>query len=99
MNLGTRSTQQDTSASLDASQGFRGKRWLDMARELLDGDPSDVDTATAIYYLRADMGDLPPDELAEMVRSLTEAEEGPTCICPPELLARGGFKGGCLVHG
>jgi hypothetical protein len=21
------------------------------------------------------------------------------CVCPPDLLARGGFKGGCPVHG
>jgi hypothetical protein len=25
-------------------------------------------------------------------------EYEPECICPPELLARGGFKGGCPVH-
>jgi hypothetical protein len=23
----------------------------------------------------------------------------PTCICPPDLVARGGFRGGCPTHG
>ena len=27
-----------------------------------------------------------------------EEDDGPVCICPPELLARDGFKGGCPVH-
>lgn len=26
-------------------------------------------------------------------------DPGPTCICPPDLLERGGFKGRCPVHG
>jgi hypothetical protein len=25
-------------------------------------------------------------------------DDGPDCICPPELVERGGFKGGCPVH-
>lgn len=32
----------------------------------------------------------PWDEVVEVV--------DPVCICPPDLLARGGFKGGCPVH-
>jgi len=27
-----------------------------------------------------------------------EVDDGPECICPPDLIARGGFKGGCPVH-
>jgi len=83
--------------TLSPTQGFRDKTWLQMARDLLDGEPSDIDVATAIYYLKADLGDLPASELAELVESLSEPE--PECICPPELLARGGFKGACPVHG
>lgn len=27
-----------------------------------------------------------------------EPDDGPACICPPDLVERGGFKGGCRVH-
>lgn len=27
-----------------------------------------------------------------------EERDTPTCICPPDLLERGGFRGGCPVH-
>lgn len=27
-----------------------------------------------------------------------EPDDGPACICPPDLVERGGFKGGCPVH-
>ena len=33
----------------------------------------------------------PWDEIDEVERS--------ECICPPDLIARGGFRGGCPVHG
>jgi hypothetical protein len=25
-------------------------------------------------------------------------DTGPLCICPPDLIARGGFRGGCRAH-
>jgi hypothetical protein len=28
-----------------------------------------------------------------------EAIVEPECICPPDLVARGGFRGGCPMHG
>lgn len=90
-------TESTNRESLLPAEGFRDKTWLVMAQELLDGEPSDIDVATAIIYLQADLGDLPADELADLVESLSEP--GPECICPPELLSRGGFKGGCRVHG
>jgi len=34
-------------------------------------------------------------EPADVIEYLAE----PECICPPDLVARGGFKGGCPVHG
>ncbi len=42
--------------------------------------------------LRIGLGEKPQGEWPE-------EESEPVCICPPELVARGGFKGGCLVHG
>lgn len=92
MNDGLRTSQGDAL--------LRDSTWLDRARELLNAkDPSDVDVATAICFLKADLGDMSPAEIAEMEESLAESERGPDCICPPELVARGGFKGGCPVHG
>jgi hypothetical protein len=29
---------------------------------------------------------------------IVEDDDAPRCICPPDLLARGGFRGGCPVH-
>ncbi len=40
--------------------------------------------------LRIGLGETPADEWPE--------ESEPLCICPPELVARGGFKGGCPAH-
>jgi hypothetical protein len=41
-----------------------------------------------------EQGLLDADELANLEFSY----EQPECICPPDLLARGGFRGGCPVH-
>lgn len=37
---------------------------------------------------------LTPSDVVEYVD-----EPDPECICPPGLVARGGFRGGCPVHG
>jgi hypothetical protein len=29
---------------------------------------------------------------------IVDEADQPKCICPPDLLARGGFKGGCPIH-
>lgn len=41
--------------------------------------------------LRIEMGEASEDDWT--------GKNEPDCICPPDLVARGGFKGGCPVHG
>jgi hypothetical protein len=49
--------------------------------------------ATLMWLHGADAGPLvlTPSDVTEMVAE-------PDCICPPDLVARGGFKGGCPQH-
>jgi hypothetical protein len=54
------------------------------------------------YVCPADMATGPDEEVQLVVTDLLDSEplpKAPECICPPELLARGGFKGRCPVHG
>lgn len=39
---------------------------------------------------------LNPEDVDDVMAQ--EAEPGPVCICPPDLLERGGHRGGCPVH-
>lgn len=53
------------------------------------------------YVCEADTGDAEYDAWVQLVvLNLLSAEPiyEPVCICPPDLLARGGFKGGCPQH-
>lgn len=68
---------------------------LDDARSGVDAIP----TATAaLAALRIEAGEMPATEL-DGYPFPGEDEDPAGCICPPDLLARGGFRGGCLVHG
>ena len=48
----------------------------------------------AMACLQAEVGELAADDMA----SLDASFNGPVCTCPADLLARGGFRGGCPVH-
>jgi hypothetical protein len=65
---------------------------LDEIRTGIDAIPT-VDAALAA--LRVEAGELPPNEMESYPSS---GEERCGCTCPPELLERGGFRGGCPVH-
>ena len=65
---------------------------LDEVRDRTDAIPT---VGAALAALRAEVGELPEDEAAELAADLARK---PECICPPELLARDGFRGGCPVH-
>lgn len=58
-------------------------------------DPS-ASISLAEVYSRAWAGEATDDELDDL-REYEERRE-PECICPPDLLERGGFRGGCPVH-
>jgi hypothetical protein len=49
----------------------------------------------ALAALRIESGELPSDEMDGYP---FPGEERHGCTCPPELLERGGFRGGCPVH-
>lgn len=69
-------------------------RALEEARDNEDAIASATEALAALYRaqgespesVRLDAADLEPEDF--------EFE----CICPPELVARGGFKSGCRVH-
>jgi hypothetical protein len=61
---------------------------LSETRDGIDAIPTVVE---ALAWLRAEAGECePPESYA--------APDEDDCICPPDLLARGGFKGRCPVH-
>jgi hypothetical protein len=62
--------------------------------EIIDGIDAIATLSLAMACLKAEVGELDPDDMADLDRSYN----GPVCICPPDLLERGGFKGGCPVH-
>ena len=62
--------------------------------EVIDGDDAIATLSLAMACLQAEVGELDADDMADLDRSY----KGPVCICPPELLARDGFRSGCPVH-
>jgi hypothetical protein len=79
--------------------------WSDLAEHLLeqalgqirDGVDAIPAMSAALAALRVEAGELPADELDDVALS-DEGSDG-VCICPPALLKRGGFRGGCPTHG
>lgn len=57
-----------------------------VAWKVVMGDASDAERSDMNEYVLTDDGGY-------------EIDMAWVCICPPELLARGGFKGGCPAHG
>jgi hypothetical protein len=53
--------------------------------------------SAAIACLRVAAHELPPEELEGY--PFPGEEQDVECICPPEMLARGGFKGDCPARG
>jgi hypothetical protein len=91
-------THESLTPIKDALWGKRAeealKRALDKVRGSIDAI---ADVTLALDCLRAEAGELPPDVLADLIADYED--DGPACTCPPELVERGGFKGGCPVHG
>ena len=74
----------------------RGRRLLEQAISQDDADVIGIVEA-ALAALRIAANELPPDEL-EGYPFPGEPEPERPCICPPDLLERGGHRGGCPVH-
>lgn len=66
---------------------------LDETREHTDAIHT---VSAALAALRIEAGELPADEM-DRYPFPDEAEEA-QCICPPDLLERGGFRGSCPAH-
>jgi hypothetical protein len=75
-----------------------------VAEQVLSDVMSGIDALPAVSLLKAvlhaEVGELPADETAELDEYFRRDEGGEDgrCICPPDLLARGGFRCGCPVH-
>ncbi len=73
--------------------------WTLRARELLEEAVDAIETEDVLptvglaeACLRVACGEMDGDEIAEYW-------DEPECICPSDLLARGGHKGRCPTHG
>ena len=84
-------------------RGQGGAQWARLGLNLSAGSLGATASArtpagTALAVLYAGTRELPAGEAADLMLSLTGT--GPACICPPDLLARGGYQGNCPAeHG
>lgn len=79
-----------------ADWGRLAKDALERALDEVESGRDAISTVSlALDCLRAEVGELPQDTLECLEALYAE----PECICPPDLVARGGFKGGCPIHG
>jgi hypothetical protein len=74
------------------------KNALDAMR---DDDDASEHLSLAVAAWSVVVGDASADVRADMAdyRLAGAGVYEPLCICPPDLLARGGFRGSCPVHG
>ena len=86
---------------LEIEPSDRSRLWDYRAAALLERALSEVrgsedampTVGAALDALRIAVGELDENELDCMFQDPEDR-----CICPPELQARGGFRGGCPVH-
>jgi hypothetical protein len=62
--------------------------------EVIDGDDAIATLSLATACLQAEVGELDAEDMADLDRFY----KCPICTCPPDLLERGGYRGGCPVH-
>jgi hypothetical protein len=79
-----------------ATWGARAERLLEQAlEETRDGADAIPTVLAALTVLRIEASELSPDDVDGFP---FPGEERRGFTCPPELLERGGFGGGCPVH-
>jgi hypothetical protein len=90
--------QMPEERTADSVWRVRAVEALELALCELRGDEDPLPSMSlAEECLRAEDGALNADELEMLTEHFNPPE--PVCICPPDLLARGGFRGGCPAHG
>ncbi|WP_116025416.1 hypothetical protein [Thermomonospora umbrina] len=94
----------------DSSPPFpRAAIWAGLAERLLeqalqdarDGADAIAPAEAAVAALWAQAGDIPEDEAGDLSRDLAGMLDGfveVSCSCPPDLVARGGYRSTCLGH-
>jgi hypothetical protein len=71
------------------------ERALDEIRDSSDAIPL---LSGAIAALMIEAGEMTADDLASL-EAWASGEVAVTCTCPPDLVARGGFRSSCPAHG
>lgn len=81
-----------------ARWGDEATRRLVAAREATTIDDAISETQQALAALYLSVGERPTIVLDVADYAATAVEGRPDCICPPDLVARGGYRGGCPGH-
>lgn len=78
--------------------GVRAERLLEQAlSDVRDGVDAIPVVTAALTALRAETGDVPPDDM-DGYTFPGEQRERAACLCPPALRTRGGWRSGCPEH-
>jgi hypothetical protein len=90
-----------TPDTANARWGDEARRRLAAAREArtIDDAISETQQALAALYLSVDERPTVVLDVADYAATAIEERPACICICPPGLVERGGYRGGCLVHG
>src|SRR5580692_2267324 len=94
-------TTPDTPATEERSiWNIRAERVAQQALdEVIDGIDAIPTASLLMAVLRAEVGELDADDMADLDAAFRHEEDPEAdCICPPDLLERGGYRGGCPVH-
>jgi len=75
----------------------RAKRLVEQALAEWEDVEQHATLSAALACMRIADGDLPPDELEGY--PFPGEDPDVVCTCPPEMIARGGFKGDCPARG
>lgn len=80
-------------------------RWTTLAERLLEQalnelrSGNDAVSATSAALAALTAGDRPEAEQDDLWGELVAEPDDAPCTCPPDLVARGGFRSGCPAHG
>jgi hypothetical protein len=94
-------TAPDTPATEERSiWSVRAERVAQQALdEVIDGIDAIPTVSLLMAVLRAEVGRLDADDAAELDEAFRyEEDPDADCICPPDLLERGGYRGNCPAH-